>query len=56
MAVKFGEMHVLLMHTVSEWCKLCGQMICSVGRLHHINMLFYRCRVLTFLDLVDMWC
>ena len=45
-------MHVLLMHTVSEWCKLCGQMICGVGRLHHTNLLFYRCRVLKFQDLI----
>ena len=47
-------MHVLLMYTVSQWYKKVVRLICGVGRLHHTNMLFYRCRVLKCQDLVDL--
>ena len=39
-AVKFGEMHALLMCTVLQWYKNATRNRCGVGRLQHTNPLF----------------
>ena len=48
-----GNACITNVHSITVVQKVVRQ-IRGVGRLHHTNLLFYRCRVLKFQDLVDL--